>query len=68
MCVAAPEQGKAAAQHSRTCTFKYNPAVHLSELRAVATKVKRNENIGKLQAGYLFPEVKRNCLFQHTIV
>lgn len=25
----------------------------------VATKVKRNENIGKLQAGYLFPEIAR---------
>ena len=26
--------------------------------RAVATRVQRNKNMGKLQAGYLFPEVR----------
>eukprot|EP01023_Acetabularia_acetabulum_P038121 TRINITY_DN3643_c0_g1_i10.p1 TRINITY_DN3643_c0_g1~~TRINITY_DN3643_c0_g1_i10.p1 ORF type:complete len:444 (-),score=97.20 TRINITY_DN3643_c0_g1_i10:383-1714(-) len=29
------------------------------EQEAVTTKVRRNENIGKLQAGYLFPEIGR---------
>ncbi len=32
----------------------------MGALTAVTTAVKRNENIGKLQAGYLFPEV--SCL------
>lgn len=31
---------------------------------AYKTKVSRNENMGKLQAGYLFPEVHRISLLQ----
>lgn len=32
------------------------PHAHLPSLLAVTTKVQRNKNMGKLQAGYLFPE------------
>ena len=39
---------------------------HLCLLAEVQIRVKRNENFGKLQAGYLFPEVvsksKNECL------
>lgn len=32
---------------------------HFVHVFAATTKVQRNKNIGKLQAGYLFPEVRR---------
>ena len=34
------------------------PCLALSWGAAVTTRVKRNDNMGKLQAGYLFPEVR----------
>lgn len=35
------------------------PHSQLATLPAVTTKVQRNKNMGKLQAGYLFPEASR---------
>ncbi|CAL8470730.1 g10272 [Coccomyxa elongata] len=45
-----------AAWRSRCCKVR---CVAAPVQEAVTTAVKRNENIGKLQAGYLFPEIGR---------
>eukprot|EP00227_Mantoniella_beaufortii_P022161 CAMPEP_0197578746 /NCGR_PEP_ID=MMETSP1326-20131121/2853_1 /TAXON_ID=1155430 /ORGANISM="Genus nov. species nov., Strain RCC2288" /LENGTH=471 /DNA_ID=CAMNT_0043141981 /DNA_START=66 /DNA_END=1481 /DNA_ORIENTATION=- len=55
---AASSSGRAVAMVVRASTPNVNAAAAAAPA-AVTTKVARNPNMGKLQAGYLFPEINR---------
>ncbi|KAL2512019.1 LL-diaminopimelate aminotransferase [Abeliophyllum distichum] len=63
-CVARPQLRKL-EKYMRTCSGKLHYSwwsygyIDLTAFWAYKTKVSRNENMGKLQAGYLFPEIAK---------